>query len=251
MKVRSTPWDDHNLGVSTIEVRIEALDAIMEINRVISSLVENFQIIRVPTSRLDVNLLLSRLGFYFSESLFRLDANVNSLGQSALGQVAKRDVTIEAADKNHLENLRKEILGLLFRSDRISLDPSELRSRSGIRYWNWICDEIARGATVRILRSPKRELGFFTFRKLNDQSAEVALSGTFGDKTSPTAGLLLQNAILETCYRENVRLLKSSISSNNISAIRVCLAAGYEIVDCEYVFTRNSLAEISSASGRI
>jgi len=237
MIIRKTPWEDRNFGLSTVEVVLEESDSCVSVRDNIQDLSEAFRIVRTPVQRIDLSEMLSELGFYFSEALFRLRADVSRLSLVSRIELENRRLELSTASLGELEIVRDAVLGSLFENDRISLDPSMLSNFSAIRYWNWICDELEQGGEVKLLKSPSRPLGFFVIRTTENQVVHVALSGSFVEGNKASAGLALQHAVICACDERGASSVDSRVSSNNLQALRANLAAGYEIVGCEYTFT--------------
>lgn len=220
-----------------MEVVLEESDSCVSVRDNIQDLSEDFRVVRTPVQRIDFAEMLSELGFYFSEALFRLRADVTRLSSISRNELRSRRLELSTATFSELEIVRDAVLGSLFETDRISLDPSMLSNLSAIRYWNWICDELEQGGEVKLLKSSSRLLGFFVIRATENQVVHVALSGSLIGGERASAGLALQHAVIHACDERGASGVDSRVSSNNLKALRANLAAGYEIIGCEYVFT--------------
>lgn len=237
MIVRKTPWEDRNLGLSTVEVILEEGDSRISVKEQLRDLNEDFRVVRTPIQRIDLSEALSELGFYFSEALFKLRADVARLSLFSGEELRKRKLEIATASTSEKNTVRDAVLSSLFQDDRISQDPSRLSRLSASRYWNWICDELELGGELKLLKSPSRTLGFFLIRIAENDVVHVALSGSLVSDERASAGLALQHAVIKACHELGASSVDSRVSSNNLKALRANIAAGYVITGCEYVFT--------------
>ncbi len=202
---------------------------------IMSSLEADMVTVRVEEPSQQIFRILNEFNFIFAESMLTFHRYPPRLGSSEASGVSSSP----APDPGVVpDELGQRILSGMFSTDRISANPSFGTKVSGERYLSWLTDEIANGAHIRYVSHAGLVFGFFSIRELVDHSPYIALSGVFSDTKVPGGGVFLQRAILEYCARKGLGPIETSVSLNNLAAVRAHVIAGFNIVSTESVFVR-------------
>ncbi len=230
-------WEKRNLGLCVVEVECQGADD-FEILTAIREVVADMTVVRLDVGRLGVIFELAKLGFVNVETLFRLKKRFRPSTELPL----PRGISMRVSDDPEA-SVFEAIYAGMFKTDRISLDPHIPREASINRMAYWVRDELGRGADVVEVMRGTNSFAFFIFRKLSGEEAHIALSGVIPEKDFPGAGQLLQRAIIQWGSDLGLPYLESSVSSNNLTALRSNLAAGFELSDAQYVLIRHQSSD--------
>ena len=134
--------------------------------------------------------------------------------------------------------------GMIFRTDKISLNPRFGPMVAARRYGNWMRDEIAREDTYPyIISRGCKAIGFSVLKYSNNDSVIGLLSGLMDASRFAGLGIYLGYYTVEAARKMGAKRVKAHISSNNPSVMKVNQMLGYQIESMHYVSTR--LVELS------
>lgn len=237
MKVIDAFWEQRNLGVSCMEAAVDSADDAAEVVSAVNELAAQYLVVRVPTGRVDVISALEPQGFRFIEAALGVEHN---LCLPRLTGVLARMVSGLSYEpiKDQLDAVAAQIHAGMFQTDRVYLDSHFTAAAAATRYVNWMYDEVARGAAVYELRRGAQGMGFFLFRSSGNVGIS-ALSGLYRSAPAPGLGAALLYLTLQEGARRQLRVLESSISSNNLPVVKTHCLLGFQIVGISYILVRH------------
>jgi hypothetical protein len=233
--IRETPWDTRLLGISTIDIRVESGSAPGELIEIMLSLKADMVTVRVEEPSQQIFRILNDFNFIFAESMLTFQRYPPRPGSTEAPTVLSSPAPETGVVPDEIS--QRIILGM-FTTDRISANPSFGKRVSAERYLSWLTDEMANGAHIRYVSHSGTIFGFFSIRELVDNRPYIALSGVFSDKKVPGGGVFLQRAILEYCGLKGLGPIETSVSLNNLAAVRAHVISGFNIISAESVFIR-------------
>lgn len=239
MRVVSASWEKRNLGVTCSEVTLESDDKLVACLEQISALTTQYQVVRVPSARLDLSSALEDEGFRFTEAHLEVQHNLDPPSLNCLLKRVDAATTVVEVPGADMERVEAKIHQGMFNTDRVFLDPAFSKEQAASRYVNWLRDEVNKGGSVRETLLGDLAMGFFTFRKKNDEEFASALSGLYSSAETPGMGTILLCKILSEGKREGFKRITSHISSNNVPVVKAHLALGFEISSISYTFVRH------------
>lgn len=241
MKHVQADWELRNLGISVSEFDISEDDTLETVLSAVSASKSQMLVVRVPTGSPELLRALQLVQFQFVETMIHLVNDLKKLHDLAGIPKNFRKLRDLRATEVDMELIFSAISAGLFKHDRISRDGQFTKNQAATRMGNWIRDEISRGAEVRIVESRGYKVGFYTWRLAQDNSPIVALSGVLDSNPHPGAGYLLNLGILNWAFNSGAKRLAYRISSNNQAALRIAVSLGFQVSDCKYILTRNSI----------
>ncbi len=239
MKVIDAFWEKRNLGIDTVEFEICSDDTVESIIDVIKSNERNYNVIKAPAGRMDLNYLMNDLGYVYCETMFHL---VHNLDLSKLNSIQKRmasAVSYGIMDDTDIKILFNEISKGMFTTDRIALNPLFSTETANIRYINWIKDELTKGNSVYKMIYKNDTVGFFTFKEIDDGVYFPFLAGMYEKYIHSGLGLNIVIKPIELAKEFNAKYNSTYVSSNNSNALMTHLSLGFQVKELINVFTKN------------
>jgi hypothetical protein len=233
-------WEKRNLGVSCVEVVVDAADSVDEIRARLAETNAQYTVVKVPAPRVDAMFAVSELGFAFIEGAINVSWKVGT--PIALPKIQQRiaDSTSHAlmndADRDVLwAELRKG----MHDTDRVALDPHFGKDRAAERYIGWIQDEIARGTDVYKMTYKDQAIGYFTMKHVGDGVYYPFLAGMYeSHRTSGMGFLVAYRPMIEVMARSG-RVISTYISTNNEPAIRMHVNLSFNFGQVTYVYVKH------------
>lgn len=231
-------WEKRNLGKSSVEINIEKSDSVDDL-RQLNNIEANYQVIKLPTSRVDLVLSVQSFGFKFVEMMYscRHDLAVPTLS-SPLARMALAFTYTDATDTD-VEIIREHIYEGMFETDRVAIDPAFGINKAATRYLGWMDDLIKQSAKVIILRYRNKPVGFFVL-KLSGIRCDALIGGIFKEKIGAGFGFMLN--YFEIIYAKELGCneLWGAFSSNNGPVFGINTQLGYKICPSHYVFVKHN-----------
>ncbi|EFC90822.1 hypothetical protein Dpep_0796 [Dethiosulfovibrio peptidovorans DSM 11002] len=246
MKIIDAVWEKRNLGIETIEIEMgkddvsDKQNSLARIKDICSD--DRLVYIKVPVGNLELVHSLEELGARFLECQIKVSLKLSGyqFPNDIKGFLQLTGVKPIEKKQENLLTLQDRITPGMFSTDRVCLDPmwgANGMSLSAIRYKNWISDIFFDENIVPYEFSVSNEtVGFGVARKIGD-NADLLLGGVFGDINDPIAPLSFMSAPI-TLF-SNLSHLKSNISSNNVSVVKMYCNFGYLLKPIFYVFRFN------------
>jgi len=238
MKVIDAFWEKRNLGVSTVEVKIDASDNVDEIESTIAGIDAEYQVIRAPVSRFDIYTLLQQMGFTFIETMYqmvfdfsRYDINWGKYDD----QVSYKEINNEEDFETVFSNIRDG----LFENNRISLDSKFSKEHANKRYIGMINDKVAQGGKVCSIIYKNEEIGFFATREMDDNNYEYFLAGIYTNYQKQGLGSNAYTQMLAYVKSKGAKTVTGGVSMNNVGSYKMFNQSGFKLGHVEYVFVKH------------
>lgn len=239
MKVIDAFWEKRNLGVDTVEFEISPDDTPEAVIDIIKNNEKEYNVIKAPSGRTELNYMMSELGYVYCETMFHL---IHDLDLSKVNSIQKRmasAVRYAVMDDNDIDMLFCEIGKGMFTTDRIALNPFFGIDCANTRYINWIRDELSRGTPVYKMLYKNDTVGFFTFKKIDDGVYFPFLAGMYEKYIRSGLGINIVIKPIELAQEMNAKYNSTYVSSNNNSALMTHLSLGFQVKELINVFTKN------------
>ena len=164
MKVVDAYWEIRNLGVSTQEVEIGAKDLLDDIKRMINTLDAPYQVVKIPTTKVDVYSYLTQVGFTYVETMIRVSYDINHISCSGIVDRLSKQMSYEEMNDDDIMIMNSQIDAGMFKTDRIILDPHFNSKQAANRYKLWMRDELSRGSRLFVYKYKDQPVGFSCMR---------------------------------------------------------------------------------------
>ncbi|HEV1285410.1 MAG TPA: hypothetical protein VNU44_08870 [Bryobacteraceae bacterium] len=242
MKIIDAIWEKRNLGVTCVEVALDATDTVREVKYALAFLEPQYLVVKVPAGRTDLMFCLSEIGCSFIEAAIHVTRKVDDLELSGIQKRLADSVSYAPMQESDLRVLWDEIRNGMYETDRVSLDSHFTKEQASNRYIGWIQDEIARGTDVYKLVYKDQSIGHFTMKDLGNGVYYPFLAGMY--RSHRTSGLgfnITYKPLCEIAARGGTSL-STYISTNNDSAVRLHASLGFRFEEITYVYTRHNRA---------
>jgi len=238
MRIIDATWEKRNLGVIAKEINIDIKDTATGLEQ-IRGLDFEYSVVRVPVGCVEIMCKLEDMGYHYIETLLDIQHNHKNIS-FPINNVAMRimdSITYAEMSEVELTELWNQIKLGVFETDRVSLDPAFSQESSANRFICWIGDEITRGGKVYKCVLNKRIFGFFVNRIDTQRVNYVCNLGIYKEYENAGLGMCLIASSIRQAIEVGARKSISAVSTNNISAIKANLAAGYQITSARYIYT--------------
>lgn len=241
MKFIEAFWEKRNLGVDTLEIEFDNNEKINYLS--FKDKINNYDYIvaKVPNSNIKICHLLEQNRFKFMEAQIFVKKNLKDYSKKNdyFNRFLKEIFVRQVIGKRSLENLLLLIDEDMFNTDRISLDEYFGKKKAIYRYKNWIKDEFKNDKSeLYELIYQDKKIGFFLIEDIQKNSIDSLLAGIYTKFKGIGLGFSIIQKPIEIAIERNKKYLKTKISSNNISVIKLYSLYGFEIYDIKYVFTK-------------
>lgn len=240
MNIIEAVWEKRNLGVTAYEVKLDGDELIDEIIDKLSKIKCDYTVVRTPAGRLDFYEALTKVGFSYAETMFKLVRNVN---EKVIVPSHKETVNeaLKLAPMNDEEFLLmlEEVKNGLYKTDRISLDPHFTSSQAANRYYCWLQDERKNGNEFLKLTYEGKFIGYLDLKALPNNEYEIQFTGIFPQYAGKGYAIGFTTKLMEILSERNATKTYIEISSNNIQSLRAMMNHGYGISSYFYVFVRH------------
>lgn len=243
MKTTHAVWELDNLGVNCWEIELNAADTpemlAAEEARIREEGAE-YIVVKTPVNCPQLLFGLDRLGYTFVEMLFRVMIRRDEYHMP--DRIARFDRGLTVVERTE-EVERERIYGLIrkgiFRSDRVSIDPSFGIMKGGNRYANWLKGILEEGGFLYEVLSGEKPIGFFVIVRKDETTVDPVLMAMYDEQNDRGMGALLHKKTLDTCFTHDCKRLTSTIVSNNAKVLHVYVNAGANITDTLYTYVKH------------
>ena len=239
MKIVDAIWEKRNLGVTTQEITLDGNEDIVYVEESLKSLDAEYQVVKVPTGKIDIMWKLEELGFKYIETTYHV---INDLKNLELPRMLKRldeSIIYEKMEDEDLEVLFDEIRNGLFYTDRIALDRYFSKKQAADRYIGWISDEINRGTEIYKNKYKGKNIGFFTFKEIDEGIYYPFLAGVYKEYQNSPLGMLYLYKPLVEAKKRNGKRVSTYISTNNANAVRMHVQFGFQFMESTNVYVKH------------
>jgi len=128
----------------------------------------------------------------------------------------------------------------IFNTDRIFLDPFFSFEQAYTRYVNWIQDECKKGAQLYEIQYKGVGIGFFTLKKINENTYFPFLAGMYPDQPHAGLGYSIVRKPIEKVISLNGKKISTYISSNNTVIYQIQTKQGFIPHESRYIFIKHN-----------
>ena len=240
MKVIDAFWEKRNLGVDTVEFIVEKNDSREEVSRIIRASEKDYNTVKLPGERSDLNSLMNELGYTYIETSFHLTHNLRVPVMNPIQKRMTDCVSYAKMDNDDIDYLFAEIAKGMFTTDRIALNPRFGIETANKRYINWIKDELQRGTELFKLVYKNDATGFFTFKETEKGVYYPFLAGMYEKYSKSGLGInIVLKPLIEAGERSG-RMCSTYVVSNNLNSLTANLEVGYKIQGVNNIFYKNN-----------
>lgn len=237
MQVIDAVWEKRNLGVSTSEIMIDIKDDLYEVKRFLSEFEDEYIVLKVPSVRADITNMASLYRFVFIEDMVTLSSNLQEIRRNPLQKRLYDSVQVEKMKKEDMDELLDEVGKGMFDADRISLDPFFSSEQAGIRYVNWIQDELDKQTEFLKYVYKGEMAGFLSIREIDGGNYTAPLGGFY--RKSRNTGLGTVVKVPEEVKKRGGRSVRTGVSSNNPAQLRNLVVNGYVPEGISHIFIKH------------
>lgn len=244
MKVVNCTWELENLGKRVLEIDVDRTD---EISRdIFERLCSDYQyiVVKVPVKMIEVNSLLTSMGFVMVETQFSISKSYKSFNfDDRLIKVLYPHVRKEEISSFHeLESLLYRISDDMFSTDRVYLDYNFPPGSSSHRYKNWIKTEYKNKTSVISNIMYDDSCVGFCMDRFKDDTYLGLLGGIFKEYQSEGLALCTGGIHFMDSHKRDkpFKKIKTAISSNNMPVLEVYNYLGFKIDNLSYVFIKHN-----------
>ncbi|HNW85739.1 MAG TPA: GNAT family protein [Candidatus Limiplasma sp.] len=244
MKITHAVWEMRNLGVDAYETLLteeDTLQAYAEAEREMLAKGAEYLVVKTPVNCPPFLFGLPSLGYANIETVFHVAIRRDEYHMPA--SVARFDRGLgvsELQSAEERERVYRLIRSGVFKSDRVSVDPSFSAAQAGNRYANWLAQMLERGGKLFEVQQGEKPIGFFVIMRVDEQTVDPVLMGMYDEAKDRGMGALLHKKTLDTCFEQPCARLTSTIVSNNAKVLRVYTNAGATIADTLYTYVKHA-----------
>ena len=248
MKIINAEWEKRNIGVSTAEISIEEEDTFADLQAIQRELDKSYEYIclKCKTNAPDFLFGLNKLGYTFIETQIALEFKSKKYQvpdelTHLINQYKGRISFIKVEDEIRLESVLGKIRDQeMFLTDRIYLDPVFSSDKSGKRYYCWCKDAYQNGGMIYEIIVDDVPVGMNALNKPSGTAYSGIVGGVYPDHNdyaflTPIIGHLFFQYLIA----QGMRSLKSAVSSNNKSMLKLNLSSGYQVADVYHVYVKH------------
>lgn len=234
-------WEKRNLGVDCYEILVEENDTLEDFKYNFEQIsVRQYMVIKVPVARFDVMQELTNRGFVFIEGSVSLEHCLDDLKLNNLQKRINKSIAYNLMNDSDHKYVYSQIFEGIFNTDRINLDPFFTTQQAANRYVNWIGDEIKKGACLYNVVYDNQNIGFFILKEIGDGVYYPFLASLFNNHKYSSLGLFVILKILECCLNNKAKLIKTSVSTNNLPALKIHSSLGFQIENITYTYIKHN-----------
>ncbi len=241
MKIIDAIWEKRNIGVQTIEATVEYGDSKQTVLDRLQTLEAEYLVVKVPCDYEPVSFELAQMGYVFSETMHRLesDLNLKPLTDPVKLQIV-RDTQFVAMDDKDFQNMCAHITGdLMFQTDRIARDPHFTLEQANQRYVYWLQSERERGAQLFQYVYQGQDVGFECVRHAGGVYQRV-LYGVYKEFSGRHLSVNCTYQLNEYAKAAGGQKVVTNISSSNVRSLKTHINRGFWIEESAYVFVKHS-----------
>lgn len=231
MQIVEASWEKRNLGVSCVEIEIRKTDEVSDVIKEIRNRTEQYQVIKSPVGRTDMAFAIQKEGFSYIETMFETTRRlVERPVPPEICEPFIKNIDYHIASNAEVKPVLDEInKGSIFTTDRIALDPYFSKQLAGRRYALWMEDVLKDKRASMIISSYKGENIGFSIHIDKGSFYDMVLGGLFHDWLESGLGFVNSYCGIMAAYEQGAKRLKSHVSSNNFTMLKLHLLFGLQI----------------------
>lgn len=240
--VDASPWEERNLGTKVFEIVCDTKDNVSDLKDCMSNVEAPYMVVKIPSGRVDLLSVAQSYGFSLIECLISLEGDITRMELPGFYKRFIPYVKVEEPSDNIKSIVLKDIeSGEIFETDRIAVDPYFSKEIAGLRYKNWVSDELSRGASLVVSYYRDEPVAFDLVKKIDENIYDALLGGLLPDKKIGGMGFLAIYAGIEQIKKLGGKKYITKVSSNNLPILKLHQAMGFAISDITYILVKHSL----------
>lgn len=240
MRVIDAVWEKRNLGVTCTEFEVSEEDDITEVESRIKVCTAEYQLAKVPVGNVRMQLMLQDNGFKFYETNIQLVRRITDLETlPGLYSRFEKAIGFRDATDEEVERILAEVAdGKMFTTDKVALDPYFSPELSGRRYSLWARDILDKGAKT-VIGLYKGEIASFTIYEVKDGFFQAFIGGMLHEYRDKGLGFIPLYVTAKHISQLGGGILKTGVSSNNPSILRLQMMFGATIKNMTNIFIKH------------
>lgn len=240
MRVTDAFWEKRNLGVSTVEIAIDATDSVESIRNILDEVKAQYIVLKIPAGQVDKMWTVEDLGFHFMETVVHVTKNLNDIEMPPLIKRIEAGVSCALMIEEEMEILFEKIREGIFLTDRIYLDPHFTEKQAAERYVNWIKDEVERGTELYKYVYKEQTVGFFALKQIEKDVYYPFLAGIYPEYKNSSLGAVFNYKPMIEAKKRGGKQISTYISTNNPNAVRMHAICGFQFNEISYVYVKHN-----------
>lgn len=241
MRIIDCKWEKENIGSTVFEVGIEKGD-IFSPDFLQGVPACDYLVVKVPTGMTDFNWYLGTQGFTLVETQIKYSGTISAFDYNDrfVRKLLPRITYKVVEGLSDAEEIAGRITPGMFRTDRISLDPSFGPDKGCRRYRNYLLNSFRSGQNEITGIYFDGELAGFEMYELKGETCWGKLGGIYPDSKVPGLGFLVACApLLFTSERYGARRFVADVSSNNMPVVGLYEYLHFRMEGMTYVFAKH------------
>lgn len=237
MKFIDTFWERENLGVESGKFIVDSDEDIQKLKEMLDSCGKEYVEVDVAPGCMKVLSLIEEKGFHFIETAIELKGSVTDIRiPKAMSRFVDK-VSYSISTDDDMRIIRDVISsGEMFLTDKISLNSAFGPQKAGKRYNNWVKELLDGDARCFSIYYMDRLIGF-EVSIIEDGIVELLLGGGFPEGGVGT-GMITVTASYDYWMHQNIKSIKTRVSSNNVSVLKLHELFGLKVDAFRYIFVR-------------
>lgn len=233
-------WEKENLGVDCIEIKFSMKDSLETFHSEILTLEESYQVLKIPSGRVEILLEAQKYGFKVIENSIQLKRNLKDYELPGIFKRFNLNLLIREGSLQETKEILSEVKkGEIFKTDRIYVDPKFTNEDSGIRYFNWINKLLENGSVMNVIEFKNNIIGFTVNRKVEGTLFDATFGGLLNSESYSGMGFSTIHANIVSIIKQKGTHISTTVSSNNLAILKLHLLFDFNIVGFDYVLVKH------------
>ncbi|MCI8513983.1 MAG: hypothetical protein HFI93_05050 [Lachnospiraceae bacterium] len=240
MRIINATWEKRLIGMESVEFELSTVENLSEAKKQILSCSNKYQVVKVPVGDVKAQLMVQDCGFKFYETNYQLERKIKK--PQKMPEIFSRfqkDVSFRDAAEDEIDFILKLVEGgTLFTTDKIAQDPYFSPLIAGRRYSLRARDMIEKGART-VLGLYKGNTASFTIYEDRGGYYLAFIGGMLNEYENRGMGFIPLYVTGEHVYRNGGGVIKTGVSSNNPSMLKLQLLFGVRITDIRNIYIKH------------
>lgn len=237
MKVIDAVWEKANLGVTSVEIEIEAEDEACAFRKVDEELHAEYRVVKVPSYKEQFVSTVQELGYRYVEDMILVSHDLHEVSRNRILQRLYDACSYRKMTDEDIEQLFQELNEGIMDHDRISNDKNFAAGCSKQRYINWTRDLLKQGAVPYVILYKESSAGFVILKTRDGIEYQSVLGGAYKEFRNRGTGVVQKEQ--EIVKSLGGRRVTTAVSSNNISQVKALIENGYVPYGINHIFVKH------------
>jgi len=230
-------WEERNLGVSTTEITIEAIDNPDIVAAKLSMLNSGYSVVKIPSNMGHILKAVQNCGYEFIEDMIHVEHDLHEIKMNSILKRLYEKTSYREMNDADFELLQSEIEKGMFDNDRISNDSFFAKGTSAKRYLNWTRDLRSKEAKFYVITYGDEGAGFVVLEKRDEKTYYSVLGGGYEKYRRSGLGIIQKEP--EITRKLGGKRLITSVSSNNVNQLKALIGNGYKPYAIDHVLIKH------------